>query len=150
MSLEQEIKQSKPFKNNYEKTIVNLIYTNNWLNLKQNKILKEFNVSGQQYNVLRILNGQKGKAVTINEIIERMLDKMSNASRLVDKLYAKEYVSRDQKIGNRRACDVKITPKGSAFLEQVNKSMITFNSLMGDLTESEFEELNRLLDKIRK
>ena len=150
MSLEQEIKQTKPFKNNHEKTMVNIIFTNNWLNFKQNKFLKEFDISGQQYNVLRILNGQKGKAITVNEIIERMLDKMSNASRLVDKLYAKGYVSRDQKVGNRRACDVKITPKGSAFLEQVNGGLIPLESAMGDLTEAEFDELNRLLDKIRK
>ncbi|MCP9767695.1 MarR family transcriptional regulator [Lacihabitans sp. LS3-19] len=149
MSLEQEIKQTKPFKNNHEKTMVNIIFTNNWLNFKQNKFLKEFDISSQQYNVLRILNGQKGKAITINEIIERMLDKMSNASRLVDKLFAKGYVSRDQKIGNRRACDVKITPKGSAFLEQVNAGMIPLDNVMGDLTESEFDELNRLLDKLR-
>lgn len=149
MSLEQEIKQTKPFKSNYEKTLVNIMFTNNWIHFKQNKYLKKFDISIQQYNVLRILNGQKDQPITINEIIDRMLDKMSNASRLVDKLYAKGYVSRDQKIGNRRACDVKITAKGQTFLEEVTKSIKGIEKEMNKLNDAEFEELNSLLDKLR-
>lgn len=149
MSLEQEIKQTKPFKSNYEKTLVNIMFTNNWIHFKQNKYLKKFDISIQQYNVLRILNGQKDQPITINEIIDRMLDKMSNASRLVDKLFAKGYVSRDQKVGNRRACDVKITPKGKAFLEEVTKSINGIEKDMNKLNDEEFEQLNGLLDKLR-
>ncbi|MCP9754290.1 MarR family transcriptional regulator [Lacihabitans sp. CCS-44] len=149
MSLEQEIKQTKPFKSNYEKTLVNIFYTNNWIHFKQNKYLKPFDISIQQYNVLRILNGQKDQPITINEIIDRMIDKMSNASRLVDKLFAKGYVSRDQKVGNRRACDVKITPKGTEFLGDVTKAIKGIENDMNSLTEAEFDELNRLLDKLR-
>ncbi len=149
MSLEQEIKQTKPFKSNYEKTLVNIMFTNNWIHFKQNKYLKKFDISIQQYNVLRILNGQKDQPITINEIIDRMLDKMSNASRLVDKLYAKGYVSRDQKVGNRRACDVKITSKGKNFLEEVTKSINGIEKEMNKLNDAEFEELNSLLDKLR-
>lgn len=78
-----------------------------------------------------------------------MLDKMSNASRLVDKLFAKGYVSREQKIGNRRACDVRITPKGKSFLEEVTKSISGIEQDLDSLTTEEFEELNRLLDKLR-
>ncbi|HLO43504.1 MAG TPA: MarR family transcriptional regulator [Leadbetterella sp.] len=149
MSLEQEIKQTRPFKSVYEKTLVNIMFTNNWIFFKQNKYLKKFDISSQQYNVLRILNGQKDKPLTINEIIDRMLDKMSNASRLVDKLYAKGYVSREQKIGNRRACDVKITSKGKVFLEEVTKSITAIEKDLDSLNEAEYEELNRLLDKLR-
>ena len=149
MSLEQEIKQTKPFKSNYEKTLVNNMFTNNWIHFKQNKYLKQFDISIQQYNVLRILNGQKDQPITINEIIDRMLDKMSNASRLVDKLFAKGYVSRDQKVGNRRACDVKITQKGKSFLEEVTKSINGIEKDMNKLNDAEFDELNSLLDKLR-
>jgi DNA-binding MarR family transcriptional regulator len=149
MSLEQEIKQTRPFKSNYEKTLVNIMFTNNWIHFKQNKYLKKFDVSIQQYNVLRILNGQKDQPITINEIIDRMLDKMSNASRLVDKLFAKGYVSREQKADNRRACDVKITEKGKLFLEEVTTSINGIEKEMNNLNDVEFEELNRLLDKLR-
>ncbi|CAN1511619.1 MarR Transcriptional regulators [Spirosomataceae bacterium] len=150
MSLEQEIKQTRPFKSISEKTLVNIMFTNNWIHFKHNKYLKPFEISIQQYNVLRILNGQIGQPITINEIIDRMLDKMSNASRLVDKLFAKGYVRREQKAGNRRACDVTITPKGISFLADVTKSINGIEKDMNTLSEAEFEELNRLLDKIRK
>jgi DNA-binding MarR family transcriptional regulator len=149
MSLEQEIKQTKPFKSNYEKTLVNIMFTNNWIHFRQNKYLKAFDISIQQYNVLRILNGQKEQPITINEIIDRMLDKMSNASRLVDKLFAKGYVTRDQKVGNRRACDVKITVKGVAFLADVTKAIKGIEKDMNSLTNAEFDDLNMLLDKLR-
>lgn len=149
MSLEQEIKQTRPFKSNYEKMMVNILFTNNWILFKQNKYLKQFDISIQQYNVLRILNGQKEQPITINEIIERMLDKMSNASRLVDKLFAKGYVSREQKVGNRRACDVRISPKGQLFLEEVTNALTKIENEMNSLDEEEFVELNRLLDKLR-
>jgi DNA-binding MarR family transcriptional regulator len=150
MSLEQEIKQTRPFKSISEKTLVNIMFTNNWIHFKHNKYLKPFEISIQQYNVLRILNGQIDQPITINEIIDRMLDKMSNASRLVDKLFAKGYVRREQKAGNRRACDVTITPKGISFLAEVTKSINGIEKDMNPLSEVEFEELNRLLDKIRK
>ena len=150
MSLEQEIKQTRPFKSISEKTLVNIMFTNNWIHFKHNKYLKPFEISMQQYNVLRILNGQIDQPITINEIIDRMLDKMSNASRLVDKLFAKGYVRREEKAGNRRACDVTITPKGISFLADVTKSINGIEKDMNTLSEAEFEELNRLLDKIRK
>lgn len=150
MSLEKEIKQTKPFSSKKEKAIVNVIYTNNWIFLNYSKNLKKYDISNQQYNVLRILNGQNGKPITINEIIERMLDKMSNASRLVDKLLAKGLVSREQRQGNRRACDVILTEKGKLFLEEVKTDMNLNEDKMSPLTDEEFDTLNELLDKMRK
>lgn len=149
MSLESEIKQTKPFRSDKEKALVNIIYTNNWLQLIQNKWMKKHGISIEQYNVLRILNGQKGKPITINEIIDRMLDKMSNASRLVDKLYVKGYVSRQQKPENRRACDVLLSEKGKTFLDKVTVSIQKMDESIGDLTEEEYKTLNHLLDKLR-
>ncbi|MFC3810141.1 MarR family winged helix-turn-helix transcriptional regulator [Lacihabitans lacunae] len=150
MSLEKEIKQTRPFSSKKEKAIVNIIYTNNWIFLNYSKNLKKYDISNQQYNVLRILNGQNGKPITINEIIERMLDKMSNASRLVDKLLAKGLVSREQRQGNRRACDVILTEKGKLFLEEVKTDMNLNEDKMSPLTDEEFDTLNELLDKMRK
>lgn len=150
MSLEKEIKQTRPFSSKKEKAIVNIIYTNNWIFLNYSKNLKKYDISNQQYNVLRILNGQNGKPITINEIIERMLDKMSNASRLVDKLLAKGLVSREQRQGNRRACDVILTEKGKSFLEEVKTDMNLNEDKMSPLTDEEFDTLNELLDKMRK
>lgn len=149
MSLEKEIKQTKPFSSKKEKAIVNIIYTNNWMFLNYSKNLKKYDLSNQQYNVLRILNGQNGKPITINEIIERMLDKMSNASRLVDKLLAKGLVSREQRQGNRRACDVILTEQGKVFLEEVKADMNANEAKMSHLTDEEFDTLNELLDKMR-
>jgi DNA-binding MarR family transcriptional regulator len=148
MSLETEIKQIKPFSSEKEKVLVNLIYTQNQINLKTNQALKKYDISSQQYNVLRILNGQKGKAITVQDVISRMLDKMSNASRLIDKLYAKDLVNRDVRPDNKRACDVTITTIGVELLERMNRDvdMIPFGN---KLNSEEAQTLNSLLDKIR-
>lgn len=150
MSLEAEIKQTRPFQSESEKCIVNIIYTNNLITIFHNKIVKEYDISIEQYNVLRILKGQNGTPITINGIIERMLDKMSNASRLVDKLYYKGLVERKQKETNRRACDVTITLKGEQVLDRINRTMSEHLERNLDLGEGELRELNALLDKFRE
>ena len=150
MSLESAIKQTRPFSYEAEKCIVNIIYTNNWLNIFQNKIVKDFGISLEQYNVLRILNGQKGKPITINGIIDRMLDKMSNASRLVDKLYLKGLVERRQMESNRRACDVTLTLKGEETLKAIG---VAFDEKIFEkftLNDTEYAKLNELLDNFRE
>ncbi len=150
MSLETEIKQTRPFQSESEKCIVNIIYTNNLITIFHNKIVKDFDISIEQYNVLRILKGQNGAPITINGIIERMLDKMSNASRLVDKLYYKELVERKQKEGNRRACDVTITPKGEEVLNRINTALGERVELNLNMEDAELRQLNDLLDKFRE
>ncbi len=149
MTLEKDIKQTKPFRNNIEKSIVNVMFTNNWLCDQQYKMLKKHGITLQQYNVLRILKGHSPEPITINGIIERMLDKMSNASRLVDKLLHKELVSRSYRSDDRRACDVTITPKGIDFVNELNKEIEIFQKNMSNLSEKEFNTLNELLDKFR-
>lgn len=150
MTLENEIKQIKPFSSKKEKAIVNVIFTSNWLFAIQNRLLKPFDLSIQQYNVLRILNGQNDNPITINQIIDRMLDKTSNASRLVDKLVIKGFVRRDQKETNRRACDVLITELGKKFLLNVKSKLTTLEDEIGNISEEELEILNNLLDAFRK
>ncbi|MBX2952952.1 MAG: MarR family transcriptional regulator [Leadbetterella sp.] len=150
MSLETEIKQTRPFQSESEKCIVNIIYTNNLITIFHNKIVKDFDISIEQYNVLRILKGQNGTPITINGIIDRMLDKMSNASRLVDKLYFKRLVDRRQKETNRRACDVTLTPKGAEVLNAISKALSDRVENHLDMSRAELEQLNTLLDKFRE
>jgi DNA-binding MarR family transcriptional regulator len=149
MTLENEIKQTRPFSSKKEKTLVNLFFTNNWFQGKQHRLLKSHGISIQQYNVMRILKGQAGLPVTINDIIERMLDKTSNASRLVDKLELKEFVIRKLKPNNKRAVDVLITDLGIKTLEKINVEMGKLISDIIDLEDNDLDTLNLLLDKLR-
>lgn len=149
MSIEKDIKQQKPFKSSYQKLVVNLIYTSNWMSSEQQGLLKPFDLSSQQYNVLRILRGQYPNPITVNGIIERMLDKMSNASRLVDKLLLKGYVSRCDNADDRRACDIRITETGSEILKKIDTLQEAADEKMKRLTPEEAELLSSLLDKLR-
>ena len=149
MSIEKDIKQQKPFKSPYQKLVVNILYTNNWMNSDHLSILKPFDLTAQQYNVLRILRGQYPNPITVNGIIERMLDKMSNASRLVDKLLLKELVSRCDNRDDRRACDVRITQKGLDVLKEIDVLQDNWETNFSNLTPDEAEALSGLLDKLR-
>jgi DNA-binding MarR family transcriptional regulator len=149
MSIEKDIKQQKPFKSPYQKLVVNILYTNNWMNSDHMNILKPFDLTAQQYNVLRILRGQYPNPITVNAIIERMLDKMSNASRLVDKLLLKDYVTRCDNKDDRRACDVRITQKGLDVLKEIDVLQESWETSFSSLTPEEAETLSGLLDKLR-
>jgi DNA-binding MarR family transcriptional regulator len=149
MSIEKDIKQHKPFKSPYQKVVVNIIYTSNWMNSEQQALLKPFELSPQQYNVLRILRGQFPNPIKVNGIIERMLDKMSNASRLVDKLLLKGYVSRCDSAADRRACDIRITETGCQVLKQIDEIQEIWESSRQFLSDVEADTLSRLLDKMR-
>lgn len=148
MTLENDIKQEK-FKSEYNKMIVNLIFTHNWVLAKEMEILRPYNLTVSQYNVLRILRGQKGKAATINLIIDRMLDRMSNASRIVDRLENKGLVLRRRCENDRRAVDVLITEKGLDLLSVLDKKMDKWEKTFKVISVEEAERLNAILDKIR-
>ncbi len=148
MNLEDEIK-SKGFSSEYEKLEVNLIYTYNWARDTKSKYFKDFDVTAQQYNVLRILRGRFPKPYSTSEIRDRMLDKMSDASRIVDRLFAKGYLDRKSCEKDRRLVDVVINKKGLGLLkemdERIQASAKEFQNLSGD----EVSNLNELLDKLR-
>lgn len=148
MKIGDAIKQ-KEFKSEFQKLFINIIYTANWLNNESIKTLKPFGISPQQYNVLRILRGQHPNAITVNNIIDRMLDKSSNASRLVDKLKQKGLVERDVCNNDRRQVDIKITIKGIAIVEEISKKMDSFNNIKDAITIEEAEKMNTILDKLR-
>lgn len=148
MELEKEIKQKK-FQSDYHKAAVNIIYTGSWLNGKNAKFFKSHGISPQQYNILRILRGQFPSPATVNLLIERMLDKMSNASRLVDKLTDKGLVSRKTCKKDRRACDIFITGKGLGLLGEIDKKSDLLHESLNTISPGEAKELNRILDKLR-
>jgi DNA-binding MarR family transcriptional regulator len=148
MDLEKEINQKK-FRNDTHKLEVNLIYTFNWLSAKNISLLKPFKITGQQFNVLRILRGQYPNPVNVKLIRERMLHKMSDASRIVEKLRVKGFVERNISSCDRRACDVKITEKGLKLLADIDDINHLFENNFSALSKEEIKELNRLLDKLR-
>lgn len=149
MRLEDEIKQKK-FKNEFQKLALNIIFTGNWLNNNSIKFFKPFGISPQQYNVLRILKGQYPDAISVNNVAERMLDKNSNASRLVDKLNTKGLVKRETCAHDRRQVDIAITDKGLKLLLDMEKCTLDIDNIFeSKITEKEALQLNKILDKIR-
>ncbi|MDO1444801.1 MarR family transcriptional regulator [Rhodocytophaga aerolata] len=147
MKIEEEICQQK-FRSDNAKAVVNILFTSSWLTNKVNQLLKPFGISVEQYNVLRILKGQYPNPATLGVVQERMLEKMSNATRLVDKLITKGMVDRKQCPANRRAVDIRITEKGLHVLEEIAPLMLNLEKSLGLCCE-EAQHLNFLLDKLR-
>jgi DNA-binding MarR family transcriptional regulator len=149
MRIEDEIKQQK-FSSEYQKAIINILYTSNFLSLIHSKTLKPYGISPEQFNILRILRGQYPQPATVKLLIERMLNKSSNASRLVEKLRLKGLVDRKEVPNNRREVDVFITEKGLELLDKLDKKGLEDNKNSDKITDQELKELNRVLDKIRE
>lgn len=149
MKLEDEIKQVKAFRSEYSKAIVNLIFTYNWFDSHSKSFFKEFDITSQQFNVLRILRGQHPQPSTINLLKERMLDKMSDASRLIERLLIKGLVERTKASSDKRAVDIYISPKGEKLLSKIDLKMPFFEDQFKTLTDDEVVTLNTLLDKLR-
>ncbi len=150
MSIEDDIKSTIKLKED-QKTMINLLYTSNWLKEKSLVFFKDSDLTSEQYNVLRILRGQKGNPANLSTIQERMLNKMSNTTRLIDKLIKKELVTRHTCESNRRKIEIYITNKGLKLLAELD-SIVNANNkeLTKNLNTSELETLNKLLDKLRK
>jgi DNA-binding MarR family transcriptional regulator len=148
MKLEEELKQEK-FQSEHQKAMLNILFTSNWLEADSARILKPFDISSQQYNLLRILKGQGDQAISVNNIMSRMIDKMSNASRLVEKLRKKELIERVICEHDRRQVDVRITKKGLNVLQEADKDMGKFSNITSKITQLEATQLSGLLEKIR-
>lgn len=133
------------------KTLINIQYTSRFLEEHFAALLKEFDLSTPQFNVLRILRGQKGKPASLACIQERMVDRSSNTTRLVDKLIKKALVSRRICPANRRKVEIEITSAGLELLEDLDPLTAAANAKnTATLTTTELETLNTLLDKLRK
>lgn len=148
MRLEDEIKQQK-FRSEYHKLAVNIFYTHSWLFEKQSETFKRFGITAAQFNILRILRGQYPNPASVNLLKERMLDKMSDASRLVERLRAKGLVKRKICNEDRRRAEVIITDKALEILEEIDKLDDKFDNQFNNLSESEAQKVNDLLDKLR-
>ena len=148
MRIEDEI-QSTKFEDNYQKAVININYTQNWLSNHLRGEFDKFNLTMQQFNILRILRGQYPKPATVNLLKERMLDKMSDASRIVDRLVQKELVSRCTNTCDRRAVDIRISDKGLEVLSKIEVEFKTKDLIKNNLTEEEAGKLSDLLDKLR-
>lgn len=148
MRLEEEIKQKK-FRNENEKLAVNIIFTHGWLSNHQSEIFSKFDLTGTQYNILRILRGQNPSPVSINLLKERMLDKMCDASRLVERLRKKRWVEREICEEDRRRANVRITKTGLELLDKLEEYYESFDNLFANLSDTESRQLNDLLDKLR-
>jgi DNA-binding MarR family transcriptional regulator len=147
MTLEKDINQ-QVFRSEYQKAIINLIYTFNWVNEKINNRFEPFDITQQQFNILRILRGA-GQPLSTLQIRQRMLDKMSDTSRIVDRLVKKGMVKKSICREDRRLVDVLLTDKGKKLLQSMDGLNEEMESIFKYLSEEEARRLNILLDKIR-
>ena len=147
MTLEEEIHQ-KVFRSEYQKSTINLIYTFNWVNEKVNKLFEPFDITQQQFNILRILRGA-GEPLSTLQIRQRMLDKMSDTSRIVDRLIKKGLVKKSVCHEDRRLVDILLTDKGKKLLQTMDVLNDEIESIFKFLNVEEARQLNILLDKIR-
>jgi len=148
MKLEDEIKQ-KSFKSEYQKLAVNLLFTHGWLTSYYKTFFGNHDITTAQYNILRILRGQYPNPISINILKDRMLDKMSDTSRLTERLRIKGLVCRKICQGDRRKSDVIITKKGLDLLKTLDFIERKFENLLSSVDEKEARTMNKLLDKLR-
>jgi DNA-binding MarR family transcriptional regulator len=148
MEIEKEIGQ-QVFRNDRQKGIINMVYTYNWMIEKMKHRLDEFDLTMQQFNILRILRGAQTPLSTL-QIRERMLDKMSDTSRIVDRLIIKELAQKNTCPRDKRLVDVVITEKGLELLAKLDLHADELDSIIENLSCAELQQLNYLLDKIRQ
>ena len=149
MSLEKDIKQTK-FRNEHHKGVINILYTYNWMMERQKLFFEEENITPQQFNILRILRGAAPQPISTLQIRERMLDKMSDTSRIVDRLVLKGLADKKTSSSDKRLVDIIITDSGREVLERIDNRHDEIDGLLRELTNEEAKTLNILLDKIRK
>ena len=148
MGLEKEIKQTQ-FRTIHQKAGINLIYTVGWFRDQLKGIFESEDITAQQFNILRILRGSFPEPLSTLQIRERMLDKMSDTSRIVDRLVVKGLVKKITCKQDRRLVDVLISDKGKKLLERLDQRENEMDKLLGNLTEKEAQTLSNLLDKVR-
>jgi DNA-binding MarR family transcriptional regulator len=146
-NLEKLITQ-KNFQNEHQRGLVSLIFVGNWITSRHQHFFKKYGITMQQFNILRILRGQYPESANINVLKERMLDKMSDVSRLVERLRKAELVERKNSEMDRRAVDVRINEKGLQLLKEIDTDLNQLNDAFKSLDENEVSQLNNLLDKM--
>lgn len=148
MKFKEAVKQ-RNFRSKQVEAALNIIFTANWLDDAIRNSIKDYGITPEQYNVLRILKGRYPDAYALQEIRGRMLNRWSNVSRLVDKLKKKGYLTRRQMQSNRRKLEIRITEKGLELLEELEKSPAAGNLFDPGLSSAKAKELSNLLDEFR-
>ena len=148
MGLAEDIKQSR-FKNNRQKAALNILFTSNWLTEKTREFLGDYDLTNQQFNVLRILRGSNPDPLSTQQIRDRMLDKMSDTSRIVDRLVKKGFADKKVCQGDKRLVDVHISKKGLSILSEIDSREEQLFQSMKNLSEKEAELLSSFCDRIR-
>jgi len=148
MSIDKDIQQLK-FRNPYQKAAINLIYTLSWMREKTKSVFEAEDITPQQFNILRILRGSFPQPLSTLQIRERMLEKMSDTSRIVDRLIAKGFVKKLTCKNDRRLVDVIISDKGKKVLERLDARQDEIDGVLSNLSEKDADILSNLLDKIR-
>lgn len=148
MKIEDAIKQQN-FESPQAKAWMNFLYTHSRLTDQINQVFKQFNITHQQYNVLRILRGRKGEPATCGEVKDVMLDKNPDLTRLSDRLVSKGLIQRSVNEQNRREVQLKITEKGLTLLERIYPELKKRNQFLYNLSDSEADQLSFLLEKLR-
>jgi MarR family 2-MHQ and catechol resistance regulon transcriptional repressor len=148
MGLEKDINQQH-FTSENQKLIINLVFTNNWLTEKIRDFLSAEDITLQQFNILRILRGSHPQPLSTLTIRERMLDKMSDTSRIVDRLLLKGLVSKKTCPSDKRLVDISITEQGKKVLAKIDRNEKQITAIMANLDQQEMKSLNGLLDKMR-
>lgn len=149
MRLEDEIKQTKPFKNEFHKLVLNIAVTSSWFNNIMSERLKPFEISPSQFNVLRILKGKHPESYCNQDITQRMIDKSSNATRIVDKLLQKKLVSRVEDKDDRRLVKITITQKGISLLNEIELAPFAEKLKIESFNEEKARLMNEWLDELR-
>ncbi|HEY8919608.1 MAG TPA: MarR family transcriptional regulator [Chitinophaga sp.] len=149
MSNIEKLLSQKAFDNEYTKGMIGLVFVGNWIVSRNQQFFKKFDITMQQFNILRILRGQHPKAANINMLKERMLDRMSDVSRLVERLRKADLLERKSCESDRRAVDVKITPKGLQLLKSIEEEVTQLDDVLKKaLDPREIAQLNSLVDKV--
>ncbi len=149
MKIEEALKTNK-FKSDQHKAMLNLIFTSSWLRNKVIGKLKPYGISQEQYNVLRILRGSHPNPLCAKDITDRMIDKNSNTTRIMDKLITKEYISKLRGEVDRREVTISITETGLEILKQIDEQEFIDKPNYLNLSDAEAGLLSALLDKLRE
>jgi DNA-binding MarR family transcriptional regulator len=147
MTIEKDIHQHT-FRNEYQKAVINFIYTYNWMNEQMKQFFEPFDITSQQFNILRILRGAAAPLSTL-QIRQRMLDKMSDTSRIVDRLVKKGLVKKNVCKSDKRLVDIIISEKGKKLLEEMDRKNEQMDEIFIGISQTEAKKLSQLLDKIR-
>ena len=148
MGIENDINQAN-FRNEFQKVAINFIYSYHWMNEKMRIFFDNEDITQQQFNILRILSGA-GKPISTLQIRQRMLDRMSDTSRIVDRLLLKEFVQKTTCPLDKRLVDVSITEKGKKLLEKMDNYNADMDAIFDNLSETDARTLNKLFDKLRE